>query len=179
MSAQESLLVTREVKSMLKKGAIQNPSVKKGQFLSNLFLLGKTYEGNKPVINLKILKACIPCLHFKMEGLHLLNDMLKEKDYMCKRPEGCSLLCSTASKISEVHPVLLEGQSYKFLCLCFGVGPAPRLFTNLVKTPLAILRRIDIWIIVNLDDMLFMSQTIEGLNMARDTLIFLLIHWGS
>ena len=179
MSAQESLLVTREVESMLKKGAIQNPSVKKGQFLSNLFLLGKTYEGNKPVINLKILNACIPCLRFKMEGLHLLNDMLKEKDYMCKRPEGCSLLCSTASKTSEVHPVLLEGQSYKFLCLCFGVGPAPRLFTNLVKTPLAILRRIDIWIIVNLDDMLFMSQTIEGLNMARDTLIFLLIHWGS
>ena len=111
MSAQESLLVTREVKSMLKKGAIQNPSVKKGQFLSNLFLLGKTYEGNKPVINLKILKACIPCLRFKMEGLHLLNDMLKEKDYMCKRPEGCSLLCSTASKTLEVHPVLSEGQS--------------------------------------------------------------------
>ena len=80
MSAQESLLVTREVKSMLKKGAIQNPSVKKGQFLSNLFLLGKTYGGNRPAINLKILKACIPCLHFKMEGLHLLNDMLKEKD---------------------------------------------------------------------------------------------------
>ena len=80
MTAQESLLVTREVESMLKEGAIQNPSVKKGQFLSNLFLLGKTYEGNKPVINLKILKACIPCLHFKMEGLHLLNDMLKEKD---------------------------------------------------------------------------------------------------
>ena len=179
MSAQESLLATREVKSMLKKGAIQNPSVKKGQFLSNLFLLGKTYGGNRPAINLKILKACIPCLHFKMEGLHLLNDMLKEKDYMRKRPEGCSLLCSTASKTSEVHPVLLEGQSYKFLCLFFGVGPAPRIFTNLVKILLAILGIIDIWVIANLDDMLFMSQTIEGLNMARDTLIFLLIHWGS
>ena len=41
MSAQESLLVTSEVESMLKKGAIQNPSVKKGQFLSKLFLLEK------------------------------------------------------------------------------------------------------------------------------------------
>ena len=106
---------------MLKKEAIQNPSVKKCQFLNNLFLLGKTYEGNRPVVNLKILKACILCLHFKMEGFHLLNGMLKEKDYMCKRPEGCSLLCYAASKTSEVHPVLLEGQSYKFLCLCFGV----------------------------------------------------------
>ena len=54
------------------------------------------------------------------------------------------------------------------------MGPAQRIFTNLVKTPLAILRRIDIWIIANVDDMLFMTQTIEGLNMAKDTLIFLL-----
>ena len=53
------------------------------------------------------------------------------------------------------------------------MGPAQRIFTNLVKTPLAILR-INIWIIVNVDDMLFMTQTIEGLNMAKDTLIFLL-----
>ena len=55
------------------------------------------------MINLKIQKVCIPYLQFKMEGLHLLNDMLKEKDYMCKRPEGCSLLCSTALKTLEVH----------------------------------------------------------------------------
>ena len=74
----------------------------------NLFLVRKTYGGNKPVINLKIQKVCIPYLQFKMEGLHLLNDMLKEKDYMCKRPEGCSLLCSTALKTLEVHPVLSE-----------------------------------------------------------------------
>ena len=119
MSAKESLLVTREVESVLKKEAIQNPYVKKGQLLSSLFLLGKTYRGNRPVINLKILKAYIPYLPFKMEGLHLLNDMLKEKDYKCKRPKGCSLSCSTASKTSKVHPVLLEGQSYKFLCYVY------------------------------------------------------------
>ena len=54
------------------------------------------------------------------------------------------------------------------------MGPAQRISTNLVKNPLAILRRIDIWIIVNVDDMLFMTQTIEGLNMAKDTWIFIL-----
>ena len=45
MSAQESWLVTKEVESMLKKGAIQKISVKKGQFLSNLFLVGKKDGG--------------------------------------------------------------------------------------------------------------------------------------
>ena len=53
------------------------------------------------------------------------------------------------------------------------MGPAQRIFTNLVKTPLAILR-IEIRIIINVDDILFMTPTIEGLNMAKDTLIFLL-----
>ena len=54
--------------------------VKKDQFLSNLFLVGKKDGGNRPAINLKSLNAFIPYLHFKMEGLHLLKDMLKEKD---------------------------------------------------------------------------------------------------
>ena len=84
MSAQESLLVTKEVETMLKKGTIQKTSVKKGQFFSNLFLVGKKDRGNRPAIKLKNLNAFIPYLHFKMKGFHLLNDMLKEKDYMCK-----------------------------------------------------------------------------------------------
>ena len=45
ISAQESWLVTKEVESMLKKGAIQKISVKKGQLLSNLFLVGKKDGG--------------------------------------------------------------------------------------------------------------------------------------
>ena len=45
MSAQESWLVTKEVESMLKKRAIQKTYVKKGQFLSNLFLVRKKDEG--------------------------------------------------------------------------------------------------------------------------------------
>ena len=84
MSAQESWFVTKKVKSMLKKGSIRKTSIKKGQFLSNLFLVGKKDGDNRPVINLKNLNAFIPYLHFKMEGLHLLKDMLKEKDCMCK-----------------------------------------------------------------------------------------------
>ena len=75
--------------------------------MSNLFLVGKKDGGNRPVINLKNLNASIPYLHFKMEGLHLLKDILKEKDYVQDRPEGCLLLCSSSSKSLEVYPVLL------------------------------------------------------------------------
>ena len=80
----------------------------KGQILSNLFLVGKKDGGNRPVINLKNLNASIPYLHFKMEGLHLLKDILKEKDYVQDRPEGCLLLCSSSWKSSEVYQFCWE-----------------------------------------------------------------------
>ena len=67
---------------------------------------------------------------------------------------------------------------YKFLCLRFGLGPAPRLFTKLLKIPIAILRRINIRMFTYLDDMLLMGYSIEEISMCRDTVIFLLQHLG-
>ena len=84
MSREEKDLVQKEVEAMLAKGAIQRTQSQKGQFLSNIFLVAKKQGGNRPVINLKHLNAYIPYQHFKMEGLGLLKDMLKEKDYMVK-----------------------------------------------------------------------------------------------
>ena len=53
-----------------------------------------------------------------------------------------------------------ENQLCKFLCRSFGLGPAPQIFTKLLKIPKVILRRINIRIIVYLDSMLLISQTI-------------------
>ena len=132
------------------------------------------------MINLKNLNAFIPYLHFKMEGLHLLKDMLKEKDYMCKIDLKDGYFCVPLHRKHRKYILFCwEGQLYELLCLeLLGLGPAPRIFTKLLKIPIAILRRINIRIIVYLDDMFLMSQTIEGLNMARDTLIFLFQQLG-
>ena len=66
------------------------------------------------------------------------------------------------------------------MCLCYGLGPAPRIFTKLLKIPIAVLRRIQIKIIIiiYLDDMLLMNQTVNGPEIARDTLIVLLQSLG-
>ena len=114
-----------------------------------------------------------------MEGLDLLKDLLKEKDYMCKIELKYAYFCVPLhQKHWKYIRFCWEGQLYEYFFLYFGLGPAPRIFTELLKIPIAILRRINIRIIVYLDHMLLMSQTIEGLNMARDTLIFLLQQLG-
>jgi len=126
--------VNQEIKAMLQKGAIQKANQERGQFISNLFLVAKKDGGNRPVINLKNFNLFIPYLHFKMEGLHLLKDLLKEKDYMCKVDLKDAYFCV------PLHPrhrkyirFQWEGQLYEFLCLCFGLGPALRIFTKLLK----------------------------------------------
>ena len=67
---------------------------------------------------------------------------------------------------------LWEGNIYEFQCLCFGLGPAPQVFTKVLKVPISLLLRLNTRIMIYLD-MLLMSQSIERLLVARDTAIFL------
>ena len=69
-----------------------------------------------------------------------------------------------------------SGNLYEFLCLCFGLrlSSAPKIFTKLLKMPISIPRRINIWIVIYLDNMLMMGQTLEEILIARDTVILLL-----
>ena len=67
-----------------------------------------------------------------------------------------------------------EATLYEFFCLCFGLGSAPLIFTKILKVPVFLLSRFQIRVIIYLDNMLLMSQTLEELLMSRDTIIFLL-----
>ena len=71
-----------------------------------------------------------------------------------------------------------SGTFYEFLCLCFGLGPARRIFTKLLKVSMTVLRRINIKIIIYLDDLLLTGHSLEELFMSRDTVIVLLQHLG-
>ena len=179
MNREQSAMIDQEIQAMLRKGAVHEVNYQKGQFLSNLFLVKKKDGGNRPVINLKQLNAFISYQHFKMEGLHLLKEMMQEKDYMCKIDLKDAYFCL------PLHPThrkyvrfQWEGRIYEFLPLCFGLGPAPRIFTKLLKVPIALLRRLNIRIIIYLDDMLIMCQSQGELVVAQETLIFLLQHLG-
>ena len=179
MNREQSAMIDQEIQAMLRKGAVHEVNYQKGQFLSNLFLVKKKDGGNRPVINLKQLNAFIPYQHFKMEGLHLLKEMMQEKDYMCKIDLKDAYFCLPLHpKHRKYVRFQWEGRIYEFLSLCFGLGPAPRIFTKLLKVPIALLRRLNIRIIIYLDDMLIMCQSQGELVVARETLIFLLQHLG-
>lgn len=128
--------------------------------------------GQRPVMNLKHLNNHIPYNHFKMEGLHLLKEMLQEGDYMCKinlKDPYFSVL--TFNRHKKFLQFKWNNKIYEFQCLCFGLGPAPLIFTKLLKVSIAILRRLNVRLIIYLDDILIMASSKEQLIQHRDTFI--------
>ena len=62
----------------------------------------------------------------------------------------------------------------EFSCLPFGLAVAPRIFAKIMKPAVALLRRSGIRMIINLDDILFMSASKEGLQQYMATEQYLL-----
>ena len=108
-----------------------------------------------------------------MEGFHVLQ----KGDYMCKIDLKDAYFNVPLHKDSrKLVRFLWAGNLYKFLCLCFGLRPAQRIFTKLLKVPISVLRCLMIRITIYLDDLLFLGNSMNEIFMARDSVIFLLQH---
>ena len=148
-----------------------------GQFLSNILLVKKKDGGDRPCINLKALNKLIPYKHFKMEGLHCLKHLPEKNTFFCKidlKDAYFSVpLCMSSRNFVRFF---CSRNLYEFLCLYFGLGPAPRIFSKLLKVPIALLKPLTIRLVTYLDDILLMGRTLQEILMSNDTLIFLLQH---
>ena len=70
--------------SMLEKQAIEETTPRGRGFISSIFLVPKKDSCQRPVINLKSLNRFVHTEHFKMEGIHILRDLLRAGDWMAK-----------------------------------------------------------------------------------------------
>ena len=130
----------------------------------------KKDRGQRPVINLKSLNFFVHYEHFKMESLSSLQFLLKIGDYMAKQDLKDAYFCVPLHKESRKFVQFpWNGKLYEFLCLYFGLCPAPRIFTKLLNVPLAVLRRLNMLIIIYLDDMLIIGRTRKEVESTRDT----------
>ena len=64
------------------KGAVRKVTPCADQFLSQIFLVAKKDGSYRPVINLRPLNQFMQQVHFKMENLGMMRDLLREGDWM-------------------------------------------------------------------------------------------------
>ena len=133
---------------MLRKGAIVPALAEKNQFLSSVFLREKKDRTQRPIINLKSLNQFIPYIHFKMETISNLRDLLEPNDLMIEIDlKDAYFTVPLHESIRKHIRFKWEGTIYEFVCLCFGLGPGPRIFTKFMKIPITILRRLNMRLI--------------------------------
>ena len=62
-----------------------------------------------------------------------------------------------------------SGNLYELLFLCFGLVPAPRIFSKLLKVPIALLRQQNILLVISLHNIPLMGRTLEEFLMSQDS----------
>ncbi|XP_056380443.1 uncharacterized protein LOC130275879 [Hyla sarda] len=166
LSEDNKNLIDMEIKELSSKNAIiQIPSHTSG-FLSNLFLVKKKDGGYRPVINLKTLNNYVCYHHFKMEGIHLLRDLLLPEDWLAKIDLKDAYLTVPMHHLSQPYlQFLWKDQKWQFTSLPFGLSSAPWCFTKLLRPVVALLRARGVRLIIYLDDILLMAQSLSRIHL--------------
>ena len=55
----------------------------------------------------------------------------------------------------------LDGKRFEFVCLCLGLGTAPRIFTKLLKVSISLMNRIQIGLVIYFDNLLIIGESVE------------------
>ena len=156
--------IDSEIGKLLEKGAIELVEPMEGQFVGHLFLREKKNGGFRPVFNLKPLNRFIMYRHFKMEIMGDLLNMLKLDDYMVKIDlKDAYFSVPIAPKHRKFLRFGWKWKLYQFLVMAFGLGPAPRIFTKILKPVISLFRRMGLRILIFLDDKILLNQNKEQL----------------
>ena len=140
---------------MLLKGAITVAQHSKDEFLSNIFLVPKKTGDLRPVINLKPLNEFVHDIHFKMENIESVKQLLRTGDFMATIDlKDAYFSIPIDIRDRKYLRFLWNNTLYEFTCLPFGYSLAPRTFTKILKPAQAVLRRKGIRIVCYIDDIL-------------------------
>ncbi|XP_040261452.1 uncharacterized protein LOC120977528 [Bufo bufo] len=156
---QNRVLVDSELSDLVRKGAVEPAPGPPYGVISNIFLVAKKGGQMRPVINLRALNAFVVYRHFKMEGIHLLRDLLQMGDWMVKLDlKDAYLMVPVEDASRNLLCFSWQGSVWRFTCLPFGLSSAPWCFTKLMRPAMAWLRSRGVRLIIYLDDILIMAQ---------------------
>ena len=112
----------------------------------------------QPVINLQPLNQFLVHNHFKIEGMHVVRDLLQKNDWMTRIDLKDAYF---SIPINTQHQRFLwfkwQKRAFQFTCLPFGLASAPRVFTKILCPVVGFLHSKGIRCVIYLDDILLLD----------------------
>ena len=177
-SEQESSIISAEIDRLQKKGAVTGVASDEG-FVSSIFVVPKSGGKWRLILNLKALNLYTEHMHFKMEDIRSVKDLLNRGDYMCKVDLKDAYLSIPIRESDRKYlKFRWQGRIFQYNALPFGLTTAPRVFTKVLKPALSHLRSKGIRMVAYLDDLLLIGKTKEETESVFRTTVALLEELG-
>ena len=158
----EMELMTLEVERFLSMGIIEKSNHEPGEVISNIFCRKKKSGKIRLIGNFKDLNSEIVYHKFKQSTIQNILDLIRPGCFMCSIDLTDAYYCiGVHQNCRKFLKFMWNGQLYQFTCLGQGLSSAPRLFTKIMKVPIAVLREGGVIIIVYIDDILIIGESFE------------------
>ena len=161
-SVKEHKILTDEIQKMLEMKIISQCHDNTEGYFSNMFTKLKADGSKRAILNLKYLNPHCEARKFKMTTLKEVINMIKPNSYLASIDiEKAYFSVPINDKYKKFLRFSWLGKIYQFECMPNGYKDAMRLFTKLLKAPIATLRRMGFEIIIYVDDSLIQANSYQ------------------
>ena len=135
--ASEEAVIDLEVVKLLSKRVIEPNGHSHGEIISDVFMRVKKDGGHRMILNLKNLNKYANKLHFKMDTLNTIIQLVEKDCFMASIDlKDAYYSVPIARSARKYIRFFCRGQLYQFTCLPNGLSCGPRKFTKLLKPAL-------------------------------------------
>ena len=167
----KGVALTQELQNLLRKGAVE-PAPQSPGFYSRLFLVQKASGSWRPIMDLSTLNDYVTSSHFHMETPQSVLRSIRPGDWMVSLDlQDAYLQVPVHHNSRRYLRFVIEGRTYQFRVLCFGLTTAPQVFTRIMAPVSAILHKYGVRMLRYLDDWLILASSELACLQSRDRLL--------
>lgn len=134
-------LIQNEVTLLLNRGVVSKILWSPDLFVSNIFSRPKPNGRIRLIIDLTELNDHLEKEHFKMDHIEIAINMVTKGSYMASVDLKDAYFSIPLHKnFRKFVCFIWEGELFQFNCIPFGLSPAPRIFTKILKPLFSIFR---------------------------------------
>jgi len=162
VGSKERLACSATLEHYLKIGSVQElpPETSDGLWSTFFPVPKKGTDKMRGCVDLRKPNSCIRYEHFKMEGLHTVQQLIRRNDLITKIDLSDFYMHFLIGKADRRYMRFMwEGRKFECTGMPFGLAPAPRLATKMMAPVIRYLRSCGLRVAIYIDDLILLSRS--------------------